>query len=100
MQRKQFILSSLAAIPGFAFSECILTTANTKTPFIVRAGNNRSGKPMMKFMAIHLNDVIISGKDTGNALSVFSFTGRGIVGTPLHIHTKQDEFFTIIEGKY
>ena len=55
---------------------------------------------MMKFMGMHPNDVIISRKDTGNALSVFLFTGHGVVGTPLHFHPHQDEFFTVIEGKY
>lgn len=55
---------------------------------------------MMKFMGMHPNDVVISRKDTGNALSVFLFTGYGNVGTPLHIHPHQDEFFTVMEGRY
>lgn len=100
MKRKQFLLTSMAAMPALAFSKLAVNSGNTKKPFIVQSGNNRSGEPMMKFMGMHPNDVIISRKDTGNALSVFLFTGRGIVGTPLHIHPQQDEFFTIIEGKY
>jgi quercetin 2,3-dioxygenase len=55
---------------------------------------------MMKYMGKHPNDVIISRKDTGNAVSVFLFTGYGVVGTPLHIHPNQDEFFTVMEGRY
>ena len=55
---------------------------------------------MMKFMGMHPNDVIISRKDTGNELSVFLFTGYGGVGTPLHVHYHQDEFFTVLEGDY
>lgn len=100
MKRKQFLLKTLAAIPTLAFSKVTDNSANTKKPFIVKAGNNRSGAPMMNFMGMHPNDVVISGKDTGGALSVFLFTGHGVVGTPLHIHPHQDEFFTVIEGKY
>jgi quercetin 2,3-dioxygenase len=33
-------------------------------------------------------------------MSVFLFTGYGAVSTPLHIHDHQDEFFTVIEGRY
>ena len=100
MKRKQFLLTTLAAIPALAFSKGIDNFKNTKKPFIVKAGNNRSGAPMMNFMGMHPNDVVISGRDTGGTLSVFLFTGNGVVGTPLHVHPQQDEFFTIIEGKY
>lgn len=100
MKRKQFLLTTLAAMPALAFSTGVDNSGNIKKPFIVKAGNNRSGVPMMNFMGMHPNDVVISGKDTGGTLSVFLFTGHGVVGTPLHIHPKQDEFFTIIEGEY
>jgi quercetin 2,3-dioxygenase len=88
------------AMPALAFAKDEVMSGSTKKPFIVQAGNNRSGEPMIKYMAMHPNDVIISRKDTDNALSVFLFTGHGVVGTPLHIHPHQDEFFTVVEGKY
>jgi quercetin 2,3-dioxygenase len=100
MKRKHFLLTTMAAIPAIAFSKVAENSGNTKEPFIVKAGNNRSGESMIKFMGMHPNDVIISRKDTGGALSVFLFKGQGVVGTPLHIHPHQDEFFTIIEGRY
>ena len=100
MKRKQFLLTTMAAMPVIAFSKVAAKVSGTNEPFIVKAGNNRSGEPMMKFMGMHPNDVIVSAKDTGKALSVFLFTGYGNVGTPLHVHYHQDEFFTIIEGKY
>lgn len=100
MQRKQFLLHTLMAMPALAFAKQIPSLGSTKKPFIIKAGNNRSGEPMMKFMGMHPNDVIISKKDTDGALSVFLFTGNGVVGTPLHIHPRQDEFFTVIEGRY
>lgn len=100
MERKQFLLSTLLAAPAIALANNAGMAARSKDPFIVKAGNNRSGSPMMKFMGMHPNDVVISRKDTADALSVFLFTGVGVVGTPLHIHYHQDEFFTVLEGTY
>lgn len=98
MQRKQFLLTTMAALPSFAFASNV--SGSNKEPFIVRSGKNRSGEQMMKFMGIHPNDVVISREDTGNAMSVFLFTGYGNAGTPLHVHFHQDEFFYVIEGQY
>lgn len=100
MKRKQFLLTTLAAMPALAFGNTKAAGGRAQQPFIVRSGNNRSGKTMMKFMGVHPNDVVISRKDTEGALSVFLFTGFGNAGTPLHVHFKQDEFFYVIEGKY
>lgn len=100
MQRKQFLQTSLAAMPAIAFGKIAMNTNSMAPTFIVRAGNNRSGQPMMKYMGTHPNDVVISRHDTNNQLAVFLFTGYGKVGTPLHVHYHQDEFFTVLEGKY
>ncbi|MGF1671438.1 MAG: hypothetical protein ACFCU6_13395 [Balneolaceae bacterium] len=89
MIRKKFLLTTMAALPAFFFAKAAANTA-AKDPFIVRAFKNRSGEPMMKFMGMHPNDVVISGKDTNNEFSVFLFHGNGIVGTPLHVHFHQD----------
>jgi len=51
-------------------------------------------------MGIHPNDVVVSRHDTDNALSVFLFKGYGNIGTHLHLHFHQDEFFTVVEGRY
>jgi quercetin dioxygenase-like cupin family protein len=100
MERKQFLISSLAAIPSFALGKNAFKLKSTAKFFIVRSGKNRSGETMMKYMGMHPNDVVISRHDTDNAVSVFLFTGFGNIGTPLHVHPYQDEFFTVIEGKY
>lgn len=100
MKRKQFLLTTMVALPAFAFAGIAAGTVNTKEPFIVRSGKNRSGEQMMKFMGTHPNDVVISRKDTGDALSVFLFSGFGNAGTPLHVHFHQDEFFYVIDGHY
>lgn len=99
MNRKKFLLTTMAAMPALAFAK-VAANAAEQDPFIVKAGNNRTGTPMMKYMGMHPNDVVISRKDTNNALSVFLFTGYGNVGTPLHVHYHQDEFFTVLEGTY
>ena len=100
MERKQFLLTTLAAIPAFALAKNPGNFNGTREPFIVRSGNNRSGETMMKYMGVHPNDVVISRKDTDDNLSVFLFTGYGNAGTPLHVHFNQDEFFYVVEGKY
>ncbi len=100
MKRKQFLLTTLIAMPAFALAKETINSANTTDPFIVRSGNNRSGKPMMKFMGLYPNDVIISRKDTNEDLSVFLFYGQKNAATPLHVHFYQDELFSVTEGKY
>jgi len=99
MKRNHFLLTALASLPAFAFSK-IADDERTNQPFIVRSGLNRSGKTSMKFMGVHPNDVVVSRKDTDDALSVFLFTGLGNVGTPLHVHFHQDEFFYVVQGRY
>jgi quercetin dioxygenase-like cupin family protein len=99
MKRKHFLLTTLGVMPAYTFAKITSGMARTKEPFIVRSGSNRSGKQMMKFMGSP-NDVIISKKDTDDNLSVFSFTGYKGAGTPLHVHFNQDEFFSVIDGKY
>lgn len=99
MKRNTFIRSGLLALPGFSFAD-LAKLHTTLKPFIVKAGKNRTGKAMMKYAGIHPNDVIISKNDTDGAASVFLFIGNDIIGTPLHIHFEQDEYFTVIEGRY
>jgi quercetin 2,3-dioxygenase len=100
MKRKQFLFTTMATLPAFAFGKIATNIANANEPFIVRSGNNRTGEQMMKFMGVHPNDVVISRKDTGDAMSVFLFQGYGNAATPLHVHFYQDEFFNVIDGKY
>ncbi len=102
MQRKQFLVSSLMAVPAFIMArnttnETISTTP--AEPFIVDAGKSRFGD-VVKFLGVHPNDLKISAKDTGGQLSVFEYTGLGKVGPMMHIHFEQDEIFTVIEGEY
>ena len=102
MKRKQFLLSSLLAVPGLAFSKNTFFAEPTnagKEPFVVDAGKSRFGE-VVKFLSVHPNDLKISSKDTDGQLSVFEYTGLGKTGPMLHIHFNQDEIFTILEGEY
>jgi quercetin 2,3-dioxygenase len=99
MKRKQFLLTTLVSMPVLAFSQFNISEKNTRKPFVVRSGRNRVGDPM-KYKGVHPNNVVISRKDTDNALSVFDYTGLDKVGPSLHMHLHQDEFFYVVEGKY
>lgn len=99
MKRKQFLLNTVAAMPAFAFSQIAFSGKNPSKPFVVRSGGNRLGEPM-KYKGLHPNNVIISRKDTGNALTVFDYTGLDKIGPSLHMHLHQDEMFYVVEGSY
>jgi quercetin 2,3-dioxygenase len=108
MQRKAFLAGSLLAIPSlFAGSSALARTVDCGTPplpsnprpFIVDAGASRFGNSA-KFLGIHPNDLKISGKDTDGQLSVFEYTGLAKIGPAMHVHLKQDEIFTVVEGSY
>ncbi len=101
MKRKQFLRQSLMSIPALALLQTVQAqepTSNPK-PFVVDAGKSRFGDTI-KFLGVHPNDLKISSKDTGGQLSVFDYTGLDKVGPMLHIHFKQDEIFTVIDGSY
>ena len=70
--------------------------------FIVKAGEGRyHGHITLKGVNVNILDLKISGKDTEGALAVFEqiSLSQGH-GTPLHIHSNQDEVFYVIEGSY
>jgi quercetin dioxygenase-like cupin family protein len=102
MKRKQFLLSSLLALPATAFSKNQFsknTFDSNKEPFIVDTDKSRFGETV-KFLGVHPNDLKISSKDIDGQLSVFEYTGLGKTGPALHLHFYQDEIFTVIEGAY
>ncbi len=99
MKRKQFLLTTLAALPAMLFSQNSQKAAGSSKVFVVKNGGNRIGLSM-KYKGVHPNDVIISRKDTANALSVFAYTGYDTIGPSMHMHLHQDEIFYVVEGKY
>jgi quercetin dioxygenase-like cupin family protein len=102
MQRKDFLAKSILALPaitGFHHLIAQSTKSSTTKPFIVDAGKSRFGE-VVKFLGVHPNDLKISGKDTNGQLAMFDYSGLGKVGPTLHVHFKQDEIFTVINGTY
>lgn len=103
MKRRNFILTTLAAVPMSAFVKIkSIVTMRTDKGFKVNSGEARFGNHYkMKGVTLNMLDIKISSKDTNNDLAVFEQTGltpKG--GPPLHIHPNQDEWFYVIEGKY
>lgn len=92
-------MTTLAVTPLLGLARLQLEDDNTSKPFVVRSGQSRLGAPM-KFQGVHPNNIVISRKDTNNALSVFDYTGLDKIGPALHLHMNQDEFFYVVEGRY
>ena len=44
--------------------------------------------------------VKVHGRDTGNQLASFIGEVPPVAGPPLHVHTREDEFFYVIEGTF
>lgn len=71
----------------------------TNAGFVVKATQSRFGEKTL-ISGNNPNDIKISSKDTNGMLSIFEYTGNDKGGPPLHVHTKQDEIFFIVEGEY
>lgn len=102
MQRKEFLTKTALALPALGFLHTAIAQEASKSstkPFVVDAGKSRFGE-VVKFLGVHPNDLKISSKDTGGQLSVFEYIGTAKVGPTLHVHFKQDEIFTVLEGSY
>ena len=103
MKRRNFILTTLAALPAIGFTQLkALPTMRTTKGFKVGSGEARFGiHYTMKGITLNTLDIKISGRDTDGELAVFEQTGltpNG--GPPLHIHPFQDEWFYVLEGSY
>ena len=104
MKRYKFIVSILAVMsaPIFAFSQLPGKLTRQKKGFKILAGEGRiHGHIKLKGVNSNILDVKVSGSDTDGALAIFEQTSLSQgKGTPLHIHTSQDEIFYVIEGAY
>lgn len=99
MHRKNFLKTTLAATPLFAFSPLLAAEGlSTKDAFVVPGGKSRFNETTR--LGPNLNDIKISQKDTGNHFSLFEYTGFEKTGPPLHLHFKQDEIFNVVEGRF
>lgn len=97
MQRRKFILTSMATVP--AVNALAQTITEEKKGIVVKSGESRFGE-QTKLGGLSPNDIKVSAKDTDGQLAVFEYIGKEKGGPPLHIHPKQDEIFFILEGEY
>ena len=104
MKRNKFVASlvALATVPLFAFSQIQKTFKRKDKGFKINAGEGRiHGHIQLKGVNANVLDVKISGSDTNGDLAIFEQTSLSQgKGTPLHVHTSQDEIFYVIEGAY
>ncbi len=97
MNRKKFLLSTLAATPLIAFAQ--LKQKVLAKFFKVDAGKGRFNETML-YKGKNPNDIKISGKDTNGEIALFEYTGYEKIGPSWHVHLNQDEVFYVIEGEY
>jgi DNA-binding transcriptional MerR regulator/quercetin dioxygenase-like cupin family protein len=64
--------------------------------FSVAAGNDRFDEHIK--LGGEPSDCKVSAQDTGGALCVFEFTGKG--SGPRHLHLEQDEWIYILDGEF
>ena len=104
MKRNKFIATLLTVVsaPFFAFSQLPAKLTRQKRGFKILAGEGRiHGHIKLKGVNSNILDVKVSGSDTDGALAIFEQTSLSQgKGTPLHIHTSQDEIFYVMEGAY
>ena len=104
MERKRFLSNMLAITlaPGALKIQNLKDSKSDGKGFKIGSGEGRiHGHLKLKGVNANILDLKVSGKDTNEELAIFEQTslsqGRG---TPLHIHTQQDEVFYVIEGEY
>lgn len=101
MKRKQFLLTSAAAIPTILMRNDVLAkkVERPKKGFVVKANESRYGEKTL-VGGKSPNNIKVSQKDTNNDLTVFEYIGNEKGGPPLHVHPNQDEIFFIVAGEY
>ena len=71
---------------------------NTRLPFVVEATRPRSGQI---FHVLGETIVVkLSGADTESLYAIVEETTPPMSGPPLHQHSREDEWFYILEGEY
>jgi quercetin dioxygenase-like cupin family protein len=98
MQRKNFILTGLLALPVFGIAKSS-SSDKPKKPFKVDRDKDRHNS-VSYYRGTNLNNLKISKSDTNDALSLYEYVGVEKIGPPLHLHLAQDEIFYVAEGEY
>lgn len=104
MKRGKFITAIIAffTTPYLAIAKLRISLPGKGLGFKINAGEGRiHGHLKLKGVNSNILDLKVSGSDTDGALAIFEQTSLSQgKGTPLHLHSAQDEFFYVIEGSY
>lgn len=103
IERRAFLLTALAAplaacAPG-ALPASLPPTSQTRTPVLVRAGQDRLGSPRTLFGRLEI-DAKVTTADTAGGLYIIEHSDQGKGGPPRHVHHAQDEWFYVLQGPY
>ena len=101
MERRFFFKLPLFAPIMMPLVDLLLNQLRANLPkkgILVKAGEDRSGKPF-KWLEASFT-VKVSVKDTGGRYVIFDTLRPEKVGPPLHLHTDCDEWFFVIDGEF
>ena len=99
IQRRAFLFTTLAAAHLASCSPAPLLAVRRRTGALVRARQDRSGRPRRVFGGLRI-DAKVPPEDTGGDLYIIEHTDEEKGGPPRHVHHAQDEWFYVLEGSY
>lgn len=100
MQRREFLKTTIGAIPALSLVPSVWAMPSTQKPFVIKSRESRFGVST-PFRGVIPNDLKISSKDTDGYYSFFDYVGIDrIPGPNLHVHLWQDEMFYAVEGEF
>jgi quercetin dioxygenase-like cupin family protein len=73
-----------------------MTTQLTNQKFALAAGDGRTAEPLEILGEAVL--VKLASSDTGGAAAIFHLTVPPMSGPPMHRHSREDEWFYVLEG--
>jgi mannose-6-phosphate isomerase-like protein (cupin superfamily) len=104
MQRRKFIQGALSTLPLVSLAPFVRAAETNDSPvrrggFKVEAGKDRFNEETL-FEHPNRFKCKVSGEDSNEALYIMEEDDIRGLGSPLHIHHHQDEWFFITEGNY
>lgn len=103
IERRAFLLTTLAATPLAACAPTVLTSGSLaqrrRQGTFVRAGQDRLGSPRTVFGGLRI-DAKVPPADSAGDLYVIEHSDEAKGGPPRHVHHAQDEWFYVLEGAY
>jgi quercetin dioxygenase-like cupin family protein len=103
MNRRSFVCTATAALPGLLFAETSASAPGSSVhpniPFKVENGKDRTDSPLSLFEGDTFFTKV-SGRDTNGALYIFESTRVKSGGPAQHVHFEQDEWWYVLSGEF